>query len=219
MPAAYHYDLTKRIHWRYNGFHRHAEIQSSRGGQIVTKLIRILDLIDRTNAGLAALVSWACLAMVLLQATSVLLRYVFNISLISFQEAVVYCHALIFLLAAAALLQRNQHVRVDVIYGMVGERTRRFIDIAGLGIFILPMVLTVLVTSWPYVVRAWDSLEGSRQAGGLPAIYLLKTAIVVFAITVALQAVSVLARLVCGLPAGGWRSRSGPPTESQSHHL
>lgn len=181
-------------------------------------LTRILDLIDRTNAHLGAMVSWACLAMVLLQAASVLLRYVFNISLISFQEAVVYCHALIFLLAAAALLQRNQHVRVDVIYGMVGERMRRIIDIAGLGIFVLPMVLTVLATSWPYIARAWDSLEGSRQAGGVPAVYLLKTAILVFAITVALQAASVLIRLLLGLPARGWRSPDGPATDASGRH-
>lgn len=178
----------------------------------MTTLARLLDLIDRAIAGLSRLVSWACLAMVLLQATSVLLRYVFNISLIGFQEAVVYCHALIFLLAAAALLQRNQHVRVDVIYGLFGERIRRIIDIAGLGIFVLPMVLTVLATSWPYVLRAWESLEGSRQAGGLPAVYMLKAAILVFAVTLALQALSVLVRLICGLPADGWRLRSKSPS-------
>lgn len=167
-------------------------------------LARILNLVDRTVAGLGNAVSWACLAMVLLQVAAVLLRYVFSIGLIAAQEAVVYCHALIFLLASAGILQSNGHVRVDILYGMIGGRARRIVDVAGLAAFALPMAVTILVTAWPYVMRAWDSLEGSRQAGGLPAIYLLKTAILVFAATVAIQAAAIILRLCLRLPDPHW---------------
>ncbi len=177
-------------------------------------LVKLLDSVDRLIAGLGNAVSWACLAMVLLQAAAVMLRYVFSIGLIAVQEAVVYCHALIFLLASASILQSNGHVRVDIIYGMIGDRARRIVDVVGLAAFVLPMTITILVTAWPYVMRAWDSLEGSRQAGGLPAIYLLKTAILVFAVTVAIQAVAIILRLCLKLPDQHWPGRG----EADSGH-
>lgn len=160
--------------------------------------------IDRANHALGAVVSWCAVAMMLFQVIGVILRYVFGIGLITFQEAVIYGHSLLFLLAAAWVLQRNEHVRVDVIYGALSARRRRFIDLVGIVFFILPVCAVIGWISLPYVVRAWSTFEGSRQAGGLPGIFLLKTAIVVFALSVASQALSLLLKRFSGVPDPAW---------------
>lgn len=156
---------------------------------------KLLKLVDNVNRYFAIFASFGVVAMMLLQVFSVVARYVFSYGIISVQEAVIYGHALLFMLGSAYLLQLNQHVRVDVFYGMAGAAKRRIIDIIALLFFIIPVVALIAWTSFPYVARSWQVLEGSRQAGGLPAIYILKTSIVIFAVSIFLQALATLVRL------------------------
>jgi len=143
--------------------------------------------------------------MMLFQMVAVLMRYIFNYGLITFQEAVVYCHAILFLLGAAYVLQVNQHVLVDIFYDIYSEKNRKRLDIIGLLFFVLPVALVITWYAWPYVVRSWSTLEGSRQAGGIPAIFLLKTAIVVFSISLIMQVAATTIKLVTGMDAPDWK--------------
>jgi len=175
----------------------------------------ILDAIETVNRALGKGASWCALAMMLFQMASVLFRYVFSYGLITFQEAVIYCHAILFLLGAAYVLQLNQHVRVDILYNLMSAKLRRSVDLVGLLFYILPVACVIGWVGFPYVARAWATLEGSRQAGGLPAIYLLKTAIVVFAVSLALQALATAIRLVQGSASKAW-SGSGETSSSEN---
>ena len=166
--------------------------------------------VDASSELLGRLAAWCALAMMFFQVSSVLLRYVFSYGLITFQEAVIYCHATLFLFGAAWVLKLNQHVRVDVFYDMMRPGVRRLVDAVALALFVLPVVALIGWASWDYVLRAWSTLEGSRQAGGIPAIFLLKTAILVFAVSVGLQAVALLARLIVGARAEGWEQDKAP---------
>lgn len=158
----------------------------------------MIGAIERLNRALGRVAAYCALAMMLAQIFSVVARYVFSFGIISVQELVIYGHALIFLLGAAFVLQENGHVRVDVFYGMLSARSRRIIDLIGLLLFVLPVAVLVLWYSWPYVMRSWSTFEGSRQAGGLPAIFLLKSAILLFALSLALQAIVTALRLIRG---------------------
>ena len=161
----------------------------------------VVSAIQRINRGLGRAAAYCALIMLLAQIFSVVARYVFSYGIISVQEMVVYGHALIFLFGSAFVLQENDHVRVDVFYGAVSARARRIIDLVGLIGFVLPVALLILWSAWPYVARSWSTLEGSRQAGGLPAVFLLKTAILVFAVSIALQVFATVAQILRG---GGW---------------
>jgi TRAP-type mannitol/chloroaromatic compound transport system permease small subunit len=48
--------------------------------------------------------------------------------------------------------------------------------------------------SWDYVLVSWAKMEESREAGGLPGLFLLKTVVWVFCVAVALQGLSLAAR-------------------------
>lgn len=158
----------------------------------------VLETIERVNRGLGRFAAYCAIVMMLAQLFSVVARYVFSFGIIAVQETVVYGHALIFLLGAAFVLQENAHVRVDVFYEAMGERTRRIVNLIGLLFFVLPVAWVVLWYSYPYVVRSWSTFEGSRQSGGLPAIFLLKSAILIFGASLILQVIATVGRIIKG---------------------
>jgi len=72
------------------------------------------------------------------------------------------------MLGAPATLKLNEHVRVDLIYGSVGYRTRTWIDLLGAIFFLVPICLLMIHFTWPWFLEAWRGNELSQNAGGLP---------------------------------------------------
>jgi TRAP-type mannitol/chloroaromatic compound transport system permease small subunit len=151
---------------------------------------RIADAIDRITAAVGRAAVWCCLYAVLAEFAVVLMRYALGIGSIKLQESVLYAHAGLFMLAAAWTLQIGGHVRVDVFYASARPRTRALIDLFGALFFLLPFAASLAALSLPYVERSWGILERSREASGLPFVYLLKTLIPVFAVLIGLQGVA-----------------------------
>lgn len=140
--------------------------------------------------------AWLTVAMVLVTFLVVVLRYFFSLGFIWLQEVSVYLHALVFLLGAAYTLSRDEHVRVDVFYRRLSEGARRRLDMLGTLFFLLPTLAVIGWTTFDYVLRAWLEREASRQTGGLPYPYvpLLKTAILIAVLLLAIQALAWLLR-------------------------
>jgi TRAP-type mannitol/chloroaromatic compound transport system permease small subunit len=124
-------------------------------------------------------VAWLTVVMVLLTFTIVILRYGFNLGWIWLQESLTYLHVAVFSVAAAWTLQQDGHVRVDIFYSEMPERKRALVDLTGTLIFMIPFCLFILVIAWPYVANSWKLMESSREAGGLPALFLLKSLILI----------------------------------------
>jgi TRAP-type mannitol/chloroaromatic compound transport system permease small subunit len=155
-----------------------------------TPFKRIADGIDRTNATIARAARWCALFMVLAEFASVVMRYAFGIGSIALQEAVLYAQSALVLLGAAWTLQIGGHVRIDVFYAEAPPRRRALIDLCGALVFLLPFAIALAVLSIPYAARSWRILEHSREASGLPFVYLLKSLIPLFAVLIGLQGVS-----------------------------
>ena len=124
-------------------------------------------------------VAWLTLVMVLLTFSIVILRYGFNLGWIWLQEIVIYFHVAVFTIAAAWTLQQDGHVRVDIFYTNMPARKRALVDLLGTVLFLAPFCLFVLIVSWPYVANSWQLLESSREAGGLPLVFVLKSLILI----------------------------------------
>ena len=153
-------------------------------------MLRFADFIDALNSTVGRAAAWLCLAVVAIQFTVVLLRYVFDAGSVWLQESILYAHAALFLLCAAWTLKRDGHVRVDIFYSTASERTKAVVDLAGALLLLIPFAGAILYFSWPYVARSWASLEGSREASGLPFVFLLKTLIPAFASMLILQGIA-----------------------------
>jgi TRAP-type mannitol/chloroaromatic compound transport system permease small subunit len=72
------------------------------------------------------------------------------------------------MLGAGWTLKVNEHVRVDLLYTWVSDRTRLWIDLLGGILFLVPFCLVMLHFSWPWFLEAWNGDELSQNAGGLP---------------------------------------------------
>jgi TRAP-type mannitol/chloroaromatic compound transport system permease small subunit len=129
--------------------------------------------VDRFHARLGSLVAWLTLLMVLVGSLNALARYVsrwvgVNLSSNAWLELQWYLFSLVFLLGAAHTLERNAHVRVDVLYGRLGARARAWIDLLGSLVFLVPFTIFGLWVSWPAVRNSWAIREISPDPGGLP---------------------------------------------------
>ena len=160
---------------------------------------RLASLLDALAERIGRLVSWLTLGMVLATVTVVVLRDAAGLGLIWLQESINWMHSLVFMLGAAYTLKVDEHVRVDVFYRGMSERRKAAINLAGTILFLLPLCAFLLVESWQYVATSWRIAERSREAGGLPMIYLLKTVIPVMAVLLALQGFSMALRAILRL--------------------
>lgn len=154
---------------------------------LISKLERFIDWTGRS-------VSWLTLLMVIITFIVVVLRYAFDIGWIALQESVTYLHAMVFLIGASWAMQQEAHVRVDIFYSRMTARNRALVDLIGSILMLLPVMLFITWVSWEYVIDSWDVLEGSREAGGLPAVFLLKTLILVMSAMLIMQGLVQIVR-------------------------
>ena len=119
----------------------------------------------------------------------------------SFLEAQWYMFAAMVLFGAGWTLKVNEHVRVDLVYGMVSDRARMYIDLIGGVLFLMPMCIVLMYFTWPWFVGAWISGEVSTNAGGLPRWPVLLVLPVGFGL-VALQGVSEIIKCIAALTIG-----------------
>ncbi len=94
-------------------------------------------------------------------------RYLFSYSSNAWLEIQWYGFAAIVLLGASYTLKRNEHVRVDLLYGWVSDRTKLWIDLFGGIVFLMPFALLLCYLTWPWFVDSWKLGETSSNAGGL----------------------------------------------------
>jgi TRAP-type mannitol/chloroaromatic compound transport system permease small subunit len=133
----------------------------------VTLLLKLSQLIDWLTERVGKGAFWLVLIMTLISAGNASYRFVFNDSSNGLLEIQWYLFAAVFLLCAPYTLQRNEHVRIDVLSGKLSPRGLAVIDIIGTLFFLLPMVIVVLWLSLPLVAESYKINEYSANAGGL----------------------------------------------------
>lgn len=167
----------------------------------ISRMTELADRIDRFNGAIGRAAAWAAVFIVVVQFAVVVLRYAFGLGSIWLSESILYGHAALFMLAAAWTLREEGHVRVDIFYAEAQPRRKAMIDLAGALVLLLPFMLVLAALALPYVRQSWTVLERSRETSGLPAVFLLKTLIPVFAILFALQGIAQAIRAASALAA------------------
>lgn len=123
--------------------------------------------IDWVTDKFAVVAIWAVLLSCLISALNAVVRYAFNYSSNSFTEIQWYFFAATVMLGAAQVLRVNEHVRVDVLYGLYGGRGQAAVDLLGFIFFLVCSMSVLLYYSWPLFVKMFVSGEMSSNAGGL----------------------------------------------------
>lgn len=160
----------------------------------MSSLQALARLCDAINARIGRAIAWITLVVVLVQFAVVVLRYVFGIGSLNMQQSVVYLHASVFMIAAGYALLDDTHVRIDIFYAKRSPRGRAWINLIGSACVLLPICIVIFVQSLPYVLASWRVLEGAPEGVGIPGIFALKSALLIYPTLLGIQGVSLAVR-------------------------
>ena len=130
-------------------------------------LLRLSAAIDQFTAFIGHAVSWLILIAVLISAGNAVIRKAFDMSSNAWLELQWYLFSAVFLLAASYTLQRNDHIRIDIISAMLPKSVRNLIDLLGHVLMLMPFVILMIYEAYPFVMTSFAQQEVSTNAGGL----------------------------------------------------
>jgi len=153
-------------------------------------LLLVSRAIDQFNRWLSVIATWLVLLAALLSAFNAFFRYGiewmyavlrrnqeyqvigrllnwYGSNSNAFLQAQWYMFAGMAMFGAAYTLKLNEHVRVDLLYGSVTERTRTWIDLFGGILCLVPFCAVLAYLTWPWFLDSWLTGESSTNAGGL----------------------------------------------------
>ncbi len=183
----------------------------------MTLLLKLSQLIDLISERVGKGAFWLVLIMTIISSANAVVRFIFNYSSNGLLEIQWYLFAAIFLLCSPYTLQKNEHVRIDVLSGKLSPRGLAVIDIIGTLFFMLPMVVLVLYLSVPLVVDSYHINEMSANAGGLIR-WPVKILLPIGFTLLALQGISELIKRVAflmGLIGDPNSKEKGPSAEEE----
>ena len=151
---------------------------------------QISHIIDLFNEKIGILTSYLAIPLILITFFVAFMRYALDFGSIAIQEITIYLHALIFTVGASYTLKNNMHVRIDIFYNKFSDNLKKNINLFGTIFFLLPSCILIFITSFNYVISSIMLLESSKEAGGLPILYILKSYILLMVFTLFLQAIS-----------------------------
>jgi len=164
-------------------------------------LLKLSRAIDWLNAQFGVIANWLVLLACLISAGNAGSRYLFSVSSNGWLEIQWYMFGGMVLLGAPYTLKMNEHVRVDLVYGLVSERTRLWIDIIGGLLFLLPICAILTYFTWVWFVESWTINEASSNAGGLVR-WPVKLLLPVGFALMALQGISEIIKRIAALGHG-----------------
>jgi TRAP-type mannitol/chloroaromatic compound transport system permease small subunit len=137
-------------------------------------LARTADALDWIIDRIGRITGWCALAIVLVMAYNVLLRYLFRTGSVAMQELEWHLMAPICMLGLSYAILKDGHVQVDILYGHMPERMRRVIDFIST-VLVVIVVFILLKLSIPYVEQSYRIGEKSPDPGGLTNRWILKS--------------------------------------------
>lgn len=130
-------------------------------------LLAFSRVVDRVNWFFGRAADWMVLLACGISAGNAFVRYGVSYSSNAWLEVQWYLFAGIVMLGASYTLFRNEHVRVDLVYGNLPVRARLWIDVFGIIVFLLPATLLLTWMTFPFFLDSLVRNEGSPNAGGL----------------------------------------------------
>jgi TRAP-type mannitol/chloroaromatic compound transport system permease small subunit len=161
-------------------------------------LLKFSRAIDALNEKFGVIANWLVLLACLISAGNAMSRYAIGANSNAWLEVQWYMFAGMVLLGAPYTLRVNEHVRVDLVYGMVSDRARIWIDLLGALLFLLPICIILVYFTWPWFLESWKIGETSSNAGGLVR-WPVKLILPVGFFLMALQGISELIKRIAAL--------------------
>ncbi|MEL7461751.1 MAG: TRAP transporter small permease subunit [Pseudomonadota bacterium] len=171
----------------------------------MTTVSRFVQAVESAVRLFGWIAAWTCVALVLLVAGDVFVRYLFRTGTVWFQELQWHLISPIALFGMSYALYSGEQVRVDFLFERFPPWLCRSIEVLG-GLVLMLIAIYVLVLSLPWVHQSFLRNEASPNPGGLPMRWVLKGLIPLGFALLALQGLAHALRHFFDLP------RSAPDT-------
>jgi TRAP-type mannitol/chloroaromatic compound transport system permease small subunit len=126
-------------------------------------------------------------------------RRFYNTGSVALQELEWHLHGAIALLGFGYTYTRNGHVRIDLVQQRFTDRTKLWLEVGGIVLFLTPFLLAVTYFGFDFAMRSFVRGEGSMGGLGLPNRWIIKSTVPISAAvalcgawSVALNAIVVL---------------------------
>ena len=184
------------------------------------KWLVISNRFDKLNESVSAIARWAVLLMLGLGLWNVIGRYLgvaigHNLSSNGLIEGQWYLFDIIFLLGLGWTLQKQGHVRVDVLQGSWSKRRKAKLELLGTLFLLLPFAIGVMLISIEPTLHSWFIGETSPDPNGLPR-YWIKTFIPIGFCLLSLQGISEAIRSLVFLLDSSSRNKQAKKKEERS---
>ncbi|MEW8012724.1 MAG: TRAP transporter small permease subunit [Candidatus Thiodiazotropha sp.] len=123
-------------------------------------------VISRINGLAGEFVAYWSVIAVFVYYYEVIVRYVFNSPTNWAHESMFLMFGMQYLIAGGFVLREGAHVRVDVIYNKLSNRTKAVVDLFT-SIFFFIFMLTLLVTGWTFFYDSYEVNEVSISEWGI----------------------------------------------------
>jgi len=154
----------------------------------------LIRTIDTTIFWLGEIAKWLLPLLVLSVAASVFALSIFGVTTTVWLESAKYFHALVIMLGAAATLLAGQHVRVDIFHQAMSDEGKARVELIGFYVLLVPACILLTWKAQSFVSFAWAIREGSSEADGIRGVYLLKTLVPIFAVSMLAQGLAIATR-------------------------
>ena len=121
---------------------------------LLKALLPVSRVIDAINTWLGRWLSWLILAAVVVSAVNAVVRKLFDMSSNSWLELQWVLFGAVFLLCAPWTLLSNEHIRIDIVNGMLPQTVRNWIDVIGHAFFLLPLTIIMMITGLPFFPKS-----------------------------------------------------------------
>jgi len=156
---------------------------------------RVSNVLDAAIRRIGGWVSWVWLALLAVIVANVTLRYAFSLGRVEFEELQWHLYAVGFLCGLSYALESDAHIRVDALRERLTPRTQAWIELYGILLLLFPFIALVAIYAVPFVADAFAHSEVSQSPGGLPLRWLIKLALPLGFVLLAVAGFSRLLRV------------------------
>ena len=137
---------------------------------------KLSEVLDRFIKRAGEITAWLNVVLVTVIILQVVLRYVFSSGLVILEELQWHLYAVGIMVGLSYCTISDTHIRLDLMHDRLSQRRKSTIEIFGTLFLLMPMVIIILVHSWPFVAQSFTQMESSDAGGtGLPYRWVVKS--------------------------------------------
>ncbi len=145
------------------------------------------------------LISWLAAVLVVVIIVQVILRYVFGRGLVVLEEVQWHLYAIGIMFGFSYAIVHDSHIRLDLLHDRFPRRRKEKVEIFGILFLLMPMIIVILIHSWPFLYDSLRLNERSDAPMGLCCRWFIKGFLPIGFIMLGLAAISRLVRAIAYL--------------------